>query len=167
VPAALAYGRRMSSWLLRLAPDAPEPLRLAARAQHIGRWKRPRSDYPAGRDGYLKWRTDLARFHAETTAELLGKAGYDADTIARVGDLLQKKNLKRDPDTQTLEDAACLVFLETQFTEFSRRHPDEKVLDILRKTAAKMSPRGRTEAAALARHLPEDRRALVVRALGP
>lgn len=166
VPAALLYGQRMSAWLLHLAPDAPEELRLAARAQHIGRWKIPRADYPAGRDGYLAWRSALARFHAETAAALLEKAGYSAGEIARVGDLLQKKRIKRDADAQTLEDAACLVFFENQFTEFSRRHPDAKVVDILKKTAVKMSPHGLAEAARLASHLPEDRRALILRALG-
>lgn len=164
VPAALLYGQRMSAWLLRLAPDAPEALRLAARAQHVGRWKVPRASYPEGRDGYLAWRADLARFHAETVARILERAGYDGATIARVGDLVQKKGIKRDADAQTVEDAACLVFLESQFDAFSRRHPDDKVIDILRKTAAKMSPRGREEAAKLARSLPEDRRRLVARA---
>lgn len=165
-PAALLYGQRMSAWLVRLAPDAPEALRLAARAQHIARWKVPRANYPAGRDGYLAWRTALYDFHADRVAEIMTQAGYDADTIARVRDLLHKRRLKRDPDAQTLEDVACLVFLETQFAAFSRRHPDDKVLDILRKTAAKMSPRGLEEAARLAGHLPPDRRHLVARALG-
>lgn len=165
-PAALLYGRRMSAWLLRLAPAAPETLRLAARAQHIARWKISRGDYPQGRAGYLHWRRDLGRFHAETTGAILQQAGYAAEEIARVGDLLQKKGLKRDPDAQTLEDAACLVFLEHEFADFSRRHDDEKIIDILRKTLLKMSERGRAEAVTLAAALPADRRALVERAMG-
>lgn len=164
-PAALLYGRRMSGWLLRLAPDASEALRLAARAQHIGRFRIPRSDYPEGRDGYLRWRSDLAAYHAETAGRLLAEAGYDEDTIARVGDILQKKRLKRDAEVQALEDAACLVFLEHQFTEFSRQHPDAKVIDIVAKTLVKMSDAGRAEAAKLVRALPADRRALVERAM--
>jgi hypothetical protein len=164
-PAALLYGRRMSGWLLRLAPAACEALRLAARAQHVARWKIPRRSYAEGRAGYLQWRRDLGRFHAETAAAILEKAGYGPDEVARVADLLEKKSLKRDPDAQTLEDAACLVFLEHQFTDFSRRHEDDKVVEILRKTLAKMSDRGRAEAAALVESLPADRRAVVARAM--
>lgn len=165
-PSALLYGQRMSAWLLRLAPDAPEELRLAARAQHIARWTIPRSDFPAGRDGYLAWRTKLAQFHAETAGKILAEAGYGPEAIARVGDLLRKRGLKRDADVQTLEDAACLVFLETQFAAFAVRHPDDKIVDILRKTAVKMSPRGLREAGRLAERLPDGPRALVARALG-
>jgi hypothetical protein len=157
----------MSAWLLRLAPDASEALRLAARAQHIARWRIPRSDYPEGRDGYLNWRRDLGRFHAVTAEKIFGDAGYPQDEIDRVADLLQKKGLKRDDEVQALEDAACLVFLEHEFTGFSRKHPDDKVVDIVRKTLIKMSDRGRGEAAKLAAGLPEDRRALVERAMTP
>ena len=97
--------------------------------------------------------------------EILAEAGYEAAIIERVGALLQKKRLKRDPEVQTLEDAACLVFLEHQFTEFSRNHEDEKIVDIVAKTLAKMSPRGRAEAAKLTPALPADRRALIERAM--
>jgi hypothetical protein len=164
-PSALLYGQHMSAWLLRLSPDAPEELRLAARAQHIGRWKIPRGSYPEGRDGYLAWRAALARFHAETAGNILVEVGYGPECIARVGDLLQKKQLKRDRDVQMLEDAACLVFLETQFPSFAAKHPDEKVIDILQKTAAKMSAKGLAEAARVAKNLPEKSCALIARAL--
>jgi hypothetical protein len=164
-PAALMYGRRMSGWLLRLAPEASEPLRLAARAQHIARWRIPRADYPKGREGYLRWRQDLGRFHAETAGGILAEAGYGPDVISRVRDLLQKKRLKRDPEAQTLEDAACLVFLEHHFAEFSRKHDDAKIVDIVRKTLRKMSDQGRALAASLVAGLPADRRALVERAV--
>ena len=166
VPAALVYGRRMTGWLLRLAPDASEPLRLAARAQHIGRWKIPRGDYAQGRSGYLHWRRDLAKFHADVAARILTDAGYEDELIARVGDLVQKKGLKRDEEAQIVEDAACLVFIEHQFSDFSRKHEDEKIVDIIAKTLTKMSPRGREEAAKLVTHLPPDRQALVNRAMG-
>jgi hypothetical protein len=165
VPAALLYGRRMSGWLLRLAPEASEPLRLAARSQHIARWRISRDDYPKGREGYLRWRRDLGRFHAETAGEILAKAGYGPEVIARVADLLQKKGLKRDAEAQTLEDAACLVFLEHHFAEFSLKHEDAKVVDIVRKTLLKMSDQGRAQAVSLTAGLPADRRALVERAM--
>ena len=79
--------------------------------------------------------------------------------------MLQKKRLKRDAEVQTLEDAACLVFLEHEFTEFSRKHEDEKVIDIVAKTLAKMSARGRAEAVKLMPALAADRRVLVERAM--
>jgi hypothetical protein len=161
IAAAFLYGRRMTGWLLRLAPDASEALRLAARAQHIGRWKIPRADYAQGRSGYLQWRRDLGKFHAEVAAQILADLGYDDDVIARVGDLVQKKALKRDGEAQIVEDAACLVFLEHQFSDFSAKHEDEKIIDIVEKTLAKMSDHGRAEAGKLVALLPPDRQSLI------
>ena len=157
----LYYGRRMSHWLSQLAPGASEALQLAVRAQHIGRWTSPRADYPAGKQGYFRWRRALAAFHAKTAGDILTAAGYDAATVTRVGQLLRKEHLKTDAEAQLLEDAACLVFLENFFTDFSRKHDDAKVVDILRKTWVKMSPTGHAAALALSRTLPEDRRRLV------
>jgi hypothetical protein len=165
-PAALLYGQRMSAWLLRIEPDASEVLRLAARAQHIARWRIPRSDFPEGREGYLAWRARLAVFHGETAGAVLRDAGYDEDAVARLKVLLQKRGLKRDAEIQALEDAACLVFLENYFAAFAAKHPDDKVIDILKKTAAKMSPRGLSAAAGLVAHLPLQAQALVSQALG-
>ncbi len=159
----LLYAQRMSAWLERLESDPPEPLRLAARCQHIRRWTIPRSRYPMDRPGYKQWRKDLAKFHARTAADILREVGYDDRTIQRVADLLVKKGLKRDPDCQTLEDVICLVFLESYFADFSSAHDDEKVIGILRKTWNKMSPRGHEAALKLA--LPERAQSLVERAL--
>ncbi len=161
----LYYGQRMSHWLGQLAPDASAPLRLAVRAQHIGRWTSPRSDYPEGKQGYYRWRRALAVFHAETAGKILTEAGYDAATVTRVGQLLRKEHLKTDAEAQLLEDAACLVFLENVFTDFSRQHDDAKVIDILRKTWAKMSPKGHAAALVLKDSLPVDRQRLVEVAL--
>jgi hypothetical protein len=165
VAEAVDYAERMSAWVERLEPDAPEALRLAVRAQHIGRWTVPRDRYPEGPAGYSRWRRDLARFHAETAGRLLAEAGYDEATIARVGALIRKEGLGRDPETQALEDAACLVFLETGFDAFSRKHPDDKVVDILEKTWRKMGPKGRALALDLVGALAPDRAALVARAV--
>ena len=165
-PAALLYGQRMSAWLLRLEPDASEILRLAARAQHIARWRIPRSDFPEGRDGYLAWRTHLAVFHGETAGALMRDVGYSEDAVARLKTLLQKRGLKRDGEVQALEDAACLVFLEHHFAAFAAKHPDDKVLDILKKTAAKMSSSGLAAAVQLVPQLPERAQGLIGRALG-
>lgn len=159
----LVYAWRMSGWLERLVPDASEALRLAARCQHIRRWEIPRDSYPAGRIGYLKWRTDLKHFHARVAGGILAEAGYDADTVARVQALLRKERLKRDVEAQALEDVACLVFLENYFADFSQQHDEAKVVDIVAKTWKKMSPAG--HAAALGLTLPPAARVLVERAL--
>lgn len=139
---ALLYGRRMSAALADFAPDAPETLRIAARAQHIERWIIPRDSYPEGRVAYLTWRKDLQKHHARRSGELMREAGYGEDEIARVGSLLRKEGLKHDADVQALEDVICLVFLEHEAPDFIAKHDDAKVRDILAKTAKKMSPRG-------------------------
>ena len=145
-PKALVYAERMSARLRQFAPEAPEVVQLAARSQHIRRWTVERGTYPEGRDGYRRWRTDLARFHADTAGAILQEVGYDAATIGRVQALLRKEQLKTDPDVQLLEDVACLVFLEHYLDDFSRQHAREKVLDVIRKTWTKMSARGRKAA---------------------
>jgi hypothetical protein len=139
---ALLYGRRMSACLDRFAPDAAEPLKIAARAQHIERWIIPRSSYPEGRIPYLTWRKELQKHHAKRAGEIMAECGYDVDEIARAGSLLRKERLKFDADAQTLEDVICLVFLEFEAPPFIAKHDDGKVRDILAKTAKKMSSRG-------------------------
>ncbi|HEU0071474.1 MAG TPA: DUF4202 domain-containing protein [Alphaproteobacteria bacterium] len=165
VPKELHYARRMTAWLDKIAPGASDALKLAARAQHIGRWTSPRGDFPMDKAGYYKWRRALYAYHAETAGRLLAEAGFDDLTIARVGELLCKEKLKVDSDAQTLEDVACLVFLENFYTDFSRKHDDAKVIDILQKTWKKMSPAGHAAALELAGSLPPDRLVLIQRAL--
>lgn len=162
-PKELLYARRMTAGLDRFSPAAPEAVRLAARCQHIRRWTIPRTDYPEGRNGYRRWRTDLARFHASTAAAILREVGYDDATVARVESLLRKERLKTDPDVQLLEDVICLVFLEHYLSDFAPKHDEEKLLGVLRKTWPKMSNDGRR--AALALDLVPDLRALVARAI--
>lgn len=162
-PKELVYSEQMTRWLEALAPNASAALRLAVRAQHIRRWEIPRDRYPMDRIGYLKWRTDLKHFHAKLAGEILGKAGYDAITIARVQALIRKDRLKQDDEAQTLEDVACLVFLENYFADFAKQHDAEKVVEIVRKTWKKMSPNG--HAMALRLDIPKDARALVEKAL--
>jgi len=148
-PRELVQAERLASRVDRLRPDAPEALRLAARCQHIRRWEIPRSTYPDGRIGYLEWRKALSRFHADRATEILREAGYDDVTIERVRTINHKRGIKQDADVQTMEDALCLVFLEHELEEFAAKHPPEKVTDILRKSWAKMSDQGRTQALAL------------------
>jgi hypothetical protein len=142
-PAELVYGRRMSGALAALAPDASEHLQIAVRGQHIERWQSPRSAYPEGKAGYFAWRNAAKKRHAERLGQIMGTCGYDEAAIARVGALARKERLRSDPDVQTLEDVACLVFLRYYAERFAVKHAGEKVLDILVKTQRKMSPRGR------------------------
>lgn len=145
-PRELVYAERLTAWLLRLAPTASEALRLAARCQHICRWQIPRDTYPMDRPGYLKWRTDLKKFHAQKSGEILREIGYPEEMIVRVQELNLKKKFPNDPETQTLEDALCLVFLQFQFADLAAKTPPEKVVTALQKSWAKMSPGARAEA---------------------
>jgi hypothetical protein len=148
-PAELIYGQRMSAMLAHVYPQASEVLRLAVRAQHIRRWEIPRSSYPMDRPGYLRWRKELGRKHAEWAGEILSACGYGADQVARVGSLLRKENLRKDTETQALEDIAALVFLAYYAEDFAAKHEPDKVVTILAKTLAKMSEHGRTNAGTL------------------
>ena len=162
-PNELAHAELVSEWVERLAPDPGEALLLAARAHHLRRWMIPRSEYPAGRRGYLRWRRALHVLHAREVAAILTAEGYDESTIRRVQDLVQKKDLGRDAEVQILEDALCLVFLETQLHDLAAQLDDDKLLGVLRKTLRKMSP----DAIRRAEELPLDAaaRALLQRAI--
>jgi hypothetical protein len=143
-PKELLYSHRMAEMLERYAPEADDAQRLAIRAQHIQRWKSSRSDFPEGRQGYLKWRTGLYKFHADTAGALLAQAGYGDEVIDRVKKAVGKRALKVNQDTQLLEDVTDLVFIEHYMLAFAQKHPEydeAKWLDIVRKTWKKMSER--------------------------
>jgi hypothetical protein len=145
-PRELIYAERLTDWVLKLCPDAPEPLRLAARCQHLCRWTIPRADYPMTRVGYLKWRNDLKQFHAEKAGELLRAVGYPEEMVATVQTLNLKKHFPANPDSRVLEDALCLVFLEFQFTELAAKTDDDKMVNVLQKSWRKMTPTARERA---------------------
>jgi hypothetical protein len=163
VPTQLLEATHLDRWVSIVAPGASEALRLAARCQHLMRFSFPRSDYPEGRNGYLKWRKDLMKKHADLAATVLADVGYDSDTIEQVRRINTKGELKLNADTQAMEDALCLSFLENDYSDFAQKYEDGKVIDIVQKTWGKMSERGRT----LALGLPLSGRAktLVERAL--
>lgn len=142
----LVYAQRMSDWLARFAPDAGEEVRLAARCQHIGRWQIPRKTYPEGRKGYLQWRSKLKEMHADIADGILRESGYGDETVENVRFLLLKKDLQHNTGTQLLEDVVCLVFIEYYLADFVVKHDPQKVIDVLRKTLKKMSPRAREQA---------------------
>jgi Domain of unknown function (DUF4202) len=143
---ALPYGERMSVELARLVPDASEVLQIAARGQHVERWLLPRADYPDGKAGYLAWRREQARRHADRVAGIMAQAGYPKADCDRVGVLLRKEGLKRDPEVQALEDIICFVFLRWYFADFAAKRDAASVVDIVEKTARKMSSEARVRA---------------------
>jgi hypothetical protein len=145
-PKELLYSYRMYKKLMEFYPDASEAIQIAAKAQHICRWKIARDSYPMDRVGYLKWREDLKKFHAKTAAAILEKAGYDESFIARVSFLIEKKLIKKDEETQLLEDVICLVFLEYYFDPFVHKHDRDKMKNVIKKTWDKMSEKGHQEA---------------------
>jgi len=164
-PKELAHAELVTEWVRRLRPDPPEELLLAARAHHVRRWEIPRDSYPDGRSGYLRWRRALHDLHARIAGEILEQAGYESAAVERVQAIVRKRDLARDADVQTLEDALCLVFLETQFDALADRLDAEKMDDVVRKTLVKMSDDGKRLALEL--DLGDEERAALARALRP
>lgn len=141
-PKELLYSQRMTRTLLQFEPNASKALQIAARAQHICRWKIQRNEYTIDRAGYLKWRETLKKMHADITGEILQQVGFDTQFIDRVQKIILKKLIKKNEESQILEDIICLVFLDYYFDEFAAKHADEKIIDILKKTWVKMSDKG-------------------------
>jgi hypothetical protein len=160
------YALRMSARLLAVYPEASELLQIAARAQHLRRWEIPRENHPQGRHGYNDWRKQCRIHHATLVAQIMLAHGYSEADAAHVGMLIRKEQLKKDKESQALENIAAIVFLEHYFDEFLEKYAgydDDKLIDILGKTLCKMSPRG--HAAALALSLPPRGQDLVQRAI--
>ncbi|MFO7603463.1 MAG: DUF4202 domain-containing protein, partial [Gammaproteobacteria bacterium] len=167
-PKELLYSHRMADMLHRFKPDADEVQQLAIRGQHIQRWKSPRDAYPMDRIGYLKWRTDLYKFHADTTGALMTQAGYGEAEVERAKLMVGKKGIKTNPDTQLLEDVTDLVFIEHYMLEFADKHPEyseEKWIEIIQKTWKKMSEEGQQFALSGKITLPEALLPLIQKAL--
>lgn len=165
-PKEILYSERMTTWLQKFEPNASEALQLAARAQHICRWKIPRGNYPMNRKGYNDWRTTLAIFHGDTAAAIMTQAGYDHAMCERVKSLLLKDRIKfEDPDGKVLEDVICLVFLEFYFVPFAPHYTEPKLISIVQKTWKKMTDRGHETALTLAPLWPAELLASVQKAL--
>ena len=167
-PKELLYAMRMTEIQEIYVPEATETLRLSVRAQHIQRWKTPRSDYPMDRQGYLQWRTGLYKFHAETAGNLMKLVGYDDESIERVQANIGKKGMKINPETQLTEDVAGLVFIQYYMFGFASNHPEydeEKWIKIIKKTWQKMSPRAHEFALAGKIQLPEALVPLILKAI--
>ncbi|MEO8693026.1 MAG: DUF4202 domain-containing protein [Acidimicrobiales bacterium] len=138
-PRAQLQGLLATEWLALLDPNAGDAVILAARAHHVRRWAIARASYPDGRVGYLRWRRALKEVHAEVVAEILPPTGISSATVARVQALVRKEGLGHDPDTQLVEDAICLTFIETQFEELAARLDHERLVTAVQKTVEKMS----------------------------
>jgi hypothetical protein len=167
-PKELLYAQRMSDMQERYAPEASEAVKLAVRAQHIQRWKSPRSDYPMDKTGYMLWRTGLYKFHAETAGKLMKEAGYDDEMIERVKTIVSKKGLKTNPETQLMEDVVDLVFIEHYMIGFASSHPEydeAKWILIVKKTWQKMSERAHEFALGGKIKLPEALVPLILKAI--
>lgn len=162
-PQELVYAERMSECLKELYPQASEALQIAARGQHIRRWEIPREDYPLGRIGYNQWRTTCREHHAKLVADIMGKHGYGEEEIAQVSKIIKKEKLKRDPESQALENVVCIVFVKYYLAEFAEKHDAPKLVEVLRKTALKMDDEGIAALKALS--LPPQIEGLLAQAL--
>ena len=151
LPKELTHAEMMSRWVRALEPDASEELLLAARAHHVRRWMIPRTAFPAGRSGYLRWRRALHQVHAELAAAILEDHGYGRAAVARVFALIAKEPLLQqgDPDAQTLEDALSLVFFDTQLTPIVADLDERRLRRVIGRTWRKMSAAGRQAARGL------------------
>jgi hypothetical protein len=141
-PLALVHGELAAEWVGRLTADPSEPLLLAARAHHLRRWEVPRTTYPEGKAGYLRWRRDQKQRHAADVEQIMHDAGCSTEAISRTQELIRREHLATDPEAQVVEDAACLVFIETQLAAMEPRFEHGHLLEVIRKTARKMSPAG-------------------------
>ena len=169
-PKELVHAEHMTAWLDRLDPDASPAQRLAARAHHFRRWTVPRSEFPDGRAGYLRWRKQARQRHAEEVSALLSDHGVPAEVIDEVGRIVAKAprrsergdsglkltasephSVDIDPpqadsleaEVQTHEDCLCLTFFELQGLDTAARLGD-KAAEVVAKTLEKMSAHGRS-----------------------
>lgn len=171
-PKELIYGQRMTECLAKHWPDASELLQIAVRAQHVKRWHLKRAEFEQGKAGYYQWRIALGKFHGELAASIMLECGYTADEAEQTAaiirkDLIRQGKAKTNDDSQTLEDVACLVFLEHYFDDFAAKYitenNEEKIIRIVKLTWKKMSERGHEIALTLS--LPKHLEALVSKAL--
>jgi hypothetical protein len=147
-PRAVVHAEEMTRWLGVLDPGASDAQQLAARAHHFRRWIYPRSEYPQGRAGYLKWRAAANKAQAAAVVDLLADNGVAPDIIERTDLILRKVGRESDPQVQTHEDCLCLVFFDLQAGEVAAAL-GSKADDVVQKTLAKMSPAARELVATL------------------
>jgi hypothetical protein len=172
-PKELIYGQRMTNCLTLHWPQANELLQIAVRAQHIKRWHLKRNEFEQGKAGYYQWRIALGKFHAELTASIMIEQGYSEKQAELTASIICKENLRDktsnqlNSDSQTLEDVACLVFLEYYFDEFAAKYLEQdneaKIIRIVQLTWKKMSEDAHNIALRLS--FPEHLSSLVTKAV--
>lgn len=148
-PKEQAHAEMAVEWVRTLVEAPSDELLLAARAHHVRRWEIARAEFPEGRAGYLRWKRSLQDHHARIVGEVLAGAGFDEAVIARVQSIVKKERLRADPEVQALEDALCLVFVETQFGALTDQLGEDHMVAVVVKTLRKMSPAGRSAALGL------------------
>ena len=161
-PYEIIYSRRMSARLQAMYPDASEILRIAAHGQHIRRFDKPRQYFPQGRDGYNAWRKTCRQHHADLLGGIMRRHGYGDDEIAAVATFVKKEQLKKDRESQALENVVDVVFVEHYLAGFVAKYKDyddTKLIDIIGKTLRKMSPKGHQTVLGL--DLPAEHRRLI------
>jgi hypothetical protein len=161
-PRELLFAQRVYRRVEQLVAEPSEELLLAARAHTLRRWRIARDRYPMTTVGYHQWRDALAQFHADEAESILRAARYPVDKIQKVRDFITKENWPEDKEACVLEDADCLVFLETKLPDYIDAWDESKTLRILRRTFRKMTSEGRTQAFQL--ELGEREKELVHRA---
>ena len=162
-PKELLFSRRVYAWIEKLVERPSEKLLLAARSHTLRRWMIPRDRYPMTTKDYHRWRNALAEFHAAEAEKILAEVGYGPEMIDPVRQLIIKANWPAEEEALALEDADCLVFLETKLGDFVDQWDDEKMSRILRQTYAKMTPDAREAVSTL--HFDEKERAVLNRVL--
>ncbi len=148
-PRELLFAQRVYRWVEQLAENPSEESLLAARAHTLRRWRIPRDKYPKTTAGYHKWRDALAQFHADEAEPILRAVGYSDEMIHKINAFITKKNWPEAQEACVLEDADCLVFLETKLADYMDAWEESKAMRILRRTFRKMTPAGRKRAAGL------------------
>ena len=166
-PKELVYGQQMTACLMQYWPQANEVLQIAVRAQHIKRWQLKRTEFAEGKTGYYQWRIAQGQFHAELTANIMLDEGYTQEEADKCAAILRKEQIKKNIDTQTLEDVACLVFLMHYFDAFAAKYTSQnneaKIVRIVQLTWGKMSEEAHEIALSLT--LPDHLAAIVTKAL--
>lgn len=159
----LLYTERMIKNLADYQPDADDDLKIACAGQHIKRWEYPRTDYPDGRVGYLRWRKELYTIHADLVASILEDFNISEDFISSVKDIMINKVTGKS-HSQSLEDVACLVFLEYYLSDFIIKHEEEKLIKIIGSTWNKMSNEAHDKALKI--KFTDEQLALIKKAIG-
>ncbi len=148
-PVEWLYTRRLVAWVRRLGPDPSDALLLAAHGLHLSRWTIPRDSHPMTRAGYHDWRDRLRSLHADECEAILRECLYDDDMVRRVRELVDRTTYPDDPESRVTEDAASLLLLERQLTALAAKIERAKLMRVVRRVWARMTPEAQELALAL------------------